>query len=415
MGKRLLSVLMCGIFFGLAADEVKITIVTDRPEAIYRCGEPAVFVIDSDRPGAGELPYLIREYNRPVSEGTIRLDRLPTEIKATLEKPGFLTCTVGKGKGAVSYGAGFEPENIRLAVDNEAADFDRFWREARQQQEKSGPISMEKLPAYSNDRHTAYLLTVPTVDGNRIYGFLSEPAEPGRYPLLASVHGAGAGFHAPDITYADRGVVTLQMCIHSYPPAIGDREATLKRYREAYNRYSGLRDQVDDRQRHIYYRSYLGVSRAIDFAAARPNVDAGRVVISGSSQGGTFAIAMAALNPRVTAAAALVPGFADHHGLLEKTGNSHLFAPGLEDREKIADIRITVAYFDTAYFARRLKVPVFFAVGFVDRTCTPHSIYAAYNLITAPREMAHFPGAGHANPPEMRRQRDRWVERQLGL
>ena len=56
-----------------------------------------------------------------------------------------------------------------------------------------------------------------------------------------------------------------------------------------------------------------------------------------------------------------------------------------------------------------------FSAGFVDRTCTPHSVYAAYNVITSPKEMIDCPTAPHGITAEMAAARDRWLRRQLGL
>ena len=55
------------------------------------------------------------------------------------------------------------------------------------------------------------------------------------------------------------------------------------------------------------------------------------------------------------------------------------------------------SYFDGAYFARRIKCPIWFNTGFIDGTCPPTSVFAAYNSIPAEVEkhMQTCPTGGH--------------------
>jgi cephalosporin-C deacetylase-like acetyl esterase len=412
------SMLFCAAL-PLQAEPLTIQVKADRPAALYRCGETATFTVSAVRDGqpvqTGTLPYSLQQGRNVITTGVIDLAQPSATVSGTLETPGFLLCVVGAKKEIGYGGAAFEPEKITPAMDNEAADFDAFWAEGKKLQDSMPPITVEKLDAYSNDQYQSTLLTIPTVDGKQIHAFLCEPTAPGVHPLLISVHGAGPGFVAPDTAYAKEGVITLSICTHDYRPVIGDAAATKKLFAAAYQSYSGLRVNTDDPRKHIYYRTHLGVRRAIEKVTAQPNVDRHHVVFTGGSQGGTYAIAMTALNPTITAAAAMVPGFADHGGWLKGTGNSHLLSPSATEPEKQEAMINTAAYFDSAYFARRIKVPVIFSAGFVDRTCTPHSVYAAYNLIAAPKEMIDCPEAGHGIPADMAAARDRWLREKLGL
>jgi cephalosporin-C deacetylase len=59
----------------------------------------------------------------------------------------------------------------------------------------------------------------------------------------------------------------------------------------------------------------------------------------------------------------------------------------------------TVKYFDCVNFAARAKAPGFFTVGFIDPTCPPTSVYAAYNALKAPKEIFNDIAAAHTNTP----------------
>jgi cephalosporin-C deacetylase-like acetyl esterase len=70
----------------------------------------------------------------------------------------------------------------------------------------------------------------------------------------------------------------------------------------------------------------------------------------------------------------------------------------------------TAAYYDTVNFARRLKVPGIYSWGFNDEVCPPTSMYAAYNVITAPKALVLGLEMGHANSAEQNDRINGWIE-----
>ena len=75
----------------------------------------------------------------------------------------------------------------------------------------------------------------------------------------------------------------------------------------------------------------------------------------------------------------------------------------------------TTAYYDVVNFARRLKVPGYYAWGYNDETCPPTSLYAAYNVITAPKKLLLALETGHATIPEETALINDWIATKLGL
>jgi cephalosporin-C deacetylase-like acetyl esterase len=69
----------------------------------------------------------------------------------------------------------------------------------------------------------------------------------------------------------------------------------------------------------------------------------------------------------------------------------------------------TVGYYDVVNFARIVKVPGWYSWGFNDETCPPTSMYASYNVITAPKELLIVPETGHWTFPEQREKMDAWI------
>ena len=64
-------------------------------------------------------------------------------------------------------------------------------------------------------------------------------------------------------------------------------------------------------------------------------------------------------------------------------------------------------------FARQLKVPGIYTMGFNDETCPPTSMYAAYNVITAPKELFVVPETGHWAFPEQGEKLNGWIVSKL--
>jgi cephalosporin-C deacetylase-like acetyl esterase len=167
-------------------------------------------------------------------------------------------------------------------------------------------------------------------------------------------------------------------------------EGPLKDYR-----YTG-RDSRDL----CYFRGmFLRLVRAIDVLTAQPEWDGKTVVVFGGSQGGYQAIVAGGLDPRVTFFGAGVPAGCDHSGMKADriAGWPKLV---LLDAERKPDPKglETARYFDAMNFAQRSKAAgAFFTVGFIDTTCPPTSVYAAYNGLQIPKAMFNDVLSGHAN------------------
>jgi cephalosporin-C deacetylase-like acetyl esterase len=73
----------------------------------------------------------------------------------------------------------------------------------------------------------------------------------------------------------------------------------------------------------------------------------------------------------------------------------------------------TVGYYDVVNFARLLKVPGMYSWGFNDETCPPTSMYAAYNVISAPKSLYLALETGHWTFPEQTEKLNNWLLEKL--
>ena len=72
-------------------------------------------------------------------------------------------------------------------------------------------------------------------------------------------------------------------------------------------------------------------------------------------------------------------------------------------------------YYDVVNFARHVKVDGWYSWGFNDNVCPPTSMYSAYNVINAPKELFLAPETGHWTYPEQDERKNKWlVEKLIG-
>ena len=137
-----------------------------------------------------------------------------------------------------------------------------------------------------------------------------------------------------------------------------------------------------------------------------PEVDADRVGATGGSQGGALTLACAALEPRIKRAAPVYPFLCDYQRVWEmdlavgayEELRTYLrqFDP-LHERE--AEIFTRLGYIDNQHLAHRIRARVLMAVGLMDTICPPSTQFAAYNKITAPKDLLIYPDYGHEGLP----------------
>jgi cephalosporin-C deacetylase-like acetyl esterase len=336
----------------------------------------------------------------------------------TMNEPGFLRCIATVERNGRTYRglatAALRPEAIQ-PTQQDPADFDAFWAAGKAALAKL-PIDakLTLLPEYGNAGADCFHLNLQNVGfGNtpsRFYGILCEPKAPGKYPAVLAVPGAGVRPYRGMAAMAARGVITLQVGIHGIPVTM-DQSVYDSLGAGALANYNTI--ALDSRDRYYYRRVYLGCVRANDFLTSHPKWDGVHLAVTGGSQGGALSIITAALDPRVKGLAAYFPALADVTGYLQNRagGWPHMFraTEGLQAHRSPDKIE-TSRYYDVVNFARRLKVPGFYSWGFNDEVCPPTSMYAAYNVITAPKKLLLALETGHNNVPEQVAEVDRWLE-----
>ncbi|HYD54137.1 MAG TPA: acetylxylan esterase, partial [Gemmatimonadaceae bacterium] len=348
---------------------------------------------------------------------TLDLSRGPVTVVATSARPDFVRLTARRlGGDTLSRlaTAGFDPQRLQSPI-TAPEDFEAFWQRA--------VADARRVPLDARMTRLAERST-PEVDvfhvsfqnhrvGSRLYGILSMPTRPGKYPAMLVVPGAGVRPYFPSVATARQGVIHLAIGIHGIPV---DRDSLL--YNElratALQRYYTY--NLDDRDEYYYKRVFVGVVRAGDFLLGLPQWDGANYVVQGGSQGGGLAMVTAVLDPRVKAIGVSYPAMADQLGYRQGRagGWPHVFQdttrmPAL--REKLETIR----YYDVVNFARRLRVPGIYAWGYNDNVVPPSASWATWNAITAPKDSLIVPETAHNRVPAQIERMEAWLLEQLGV
>jgi len=402
---------------------VKLEVKLDRPDWRYDIGDTARFTVSLHRAGRAIPDARVRldlgaERMKPSRSDTLDVGVRAQVVKGTLKEPGFLRATATAVVDSVTYRgmatAGFSPERIAPATTM-PADFEAFWARTIEAARRVPLESkMTRMGTYSTPGVDVYHVSFQNDRvGSRLYGMLSLPTQPGKYPAVLSVPGAGVRPYFPDTALAHRGVIHLRIGIHGIPV---DRDSLL--YNElratALARYWTF--GIESRDTYYYRRVFAGVVRAGDFIFSLPQFDGANYVVQGGSQGGGLAIIAGVLDTRVKAVSVVHPAMSDHFGYLQGRagGWPHIFADTVGMRalpEKIETLR----YYDVVNFARLLRVPGFYAWGYNDTTAPPTSMYASYNLISAPKELFVVPEAGHLTSKAQDERIRAWLLEKLGI
>ena len=417
----------------LRAATVQVRVAPDHRDWTYQLGEPARFKItvtaDNEPIDNVTVSYKVgpEMMPAPATNAAVPLEGLVID-GGTMAQPGFLRCVVTTEVAGRAYRgvgtAAYAPEKI-VPTQAEPEDFDAFWQAGKAELAK---IPLEArvtlLPDACTDAVNVYHVSIRTVGPSwtavpaRVYGILCEPKAPGHYPAILKVPGAGVRPYFGDKGLAARGAITLEIGIHGIPVNL-PQEVYDALAAGALNGYWAY--NLDDKATFYYHRVYLSCVRANDFLTSREMWDGKNLLVMGASQGGQLAIVTAALDPRVTGLSATHPAFCDVSAELHGRagGWPHPFQPDVATGKpslqatpaKIA----TATYYDTVNFARRVKVPGYYSWGYNDDVCPPTSTYAAYNVITAPKELGLTLELAHSYTPEQYEAISAWVAKFLGL
>lgn len=387
----------------------------ERPDALYRRGETVVFLIEASQGGRPAEAVTVtcvlsKDGVAPQPPVQVRLSGGKGRLEGKLDEPGFLLLRATAGKASALASAGFDPQEIRPSLPV-PEDFDAFWsaqKAALATVEPAAELVPVAAPAAAAQGPEVVKLECFDVKvaclGAPVSGYLSRPvgARPGSLPAVLTVHGAGvrSASLAGSAAWAAKegGLLTLDINAHGLPNGrpeafyTAQAAGALRDYR-----YAGRME----RQQNYFTGMFLRVLRAIDFLTSQPEWDGRTLVVYGSSQGGFQALAAAGLDARVSFICAGVPAGCDHSGAaVGRVNGWPKLVPAGADSLPDRAVQQTARYVDAVNFAARARCQgAAVTVGYIDLTCPPSTVLAAYNALPVAKRLHADVLAGHTNTP----------------
>jgi cephalosporin-C deacetylase len=165
---------------------------------------------------------------------------------------------------------------------------------------------------------------------------------------------------------------------------------------------------IDDPHEHYYRRVFTDAVRAVQVLRDHPSVDSGQIAVTGGSQGGGIALAVAALASGVGAVLPDVPFLCDFPraariAAADPYAEISRFLAAHRDRTERA-FR-TLSYFDGVVLGGLAAVPALFSVALMDQICPPSTVFGAYHAYAGPKDIVVYEFNDHEGGEAFQRSR----------
>ncbi|HTL40254.1 MAG TPA: acetylxylan esterase [Pseudolysinimonas sp.] len=278
-----------------------------------------------------------------------------------------------------------ELQDYRPAV-RRPADFDEFWRQTLAEARTLAAPPVFALRESPLIGVRVYDATFSGFGGEPVSGWLLTPTGRSRGTVIEYLgYGSGRGLSHERLAWVSAGFAHL---------VVDTRQL---------GRGGFLTEGLEGAEHYFYRRLFTDAVLAVDAVRAAP-VDAPAILITGTSQGGGVALAVAGLSTGLTAVMPDVPFLCDFARGMElsdaRPGYGDLVRYLSVHRDAEERVLDTLSYFDGVNFARVATTPALFSVGLRDPVCPPSTVFAAANAYVGAQVVvypynAHDGGGAH--------------------
>lgn len=283
------------------------------------------------------------------------------------------------------------------------ADFDEFWATALRELDDTPPAAQFTPAEWQVPNFECNDVWFDGVRGGRIYAKHVQPANtPTPLPAILVFHGYTCDSEQWSflLGLAAAGFAVYAMDCRGQAGKSYDQLAYKGRTHHGLICH-GIHD--DDPQHLAVRHLMLDAAQMARIALASPCVDENRVAAYGQSQGGALTLACAALEPRITVAVSVFPWLCDYQRTYEMQVGGAVSAEEITywlrtndpQHLNINALFLKLGYIDTQHLASRIRARTLMMTGLCDNGVPPSSQFAAYNKITAPKQVRVFPDFAH--------------------
>lgn len=312
-----------------------------------------------------------------------------------LPQPGFYRYDIsfaldGNRQIHKKFNVGYEPEKI-VSPNDQPADFDIFWSNNLSELAKVDPgFQLTLLPEQSKLDYNMYEVSMRSLENEIIRGYYAKPKKEGKHPVIVEYMGYGSSPYFPNHTWDGFAYFVLSI-----------RGQALNKPTNRFGTWFTY--GIENKETYYYRGAYMDVVRALDFVSSRTEIDAERIAVRGSSQGGALSVVAAALDRRVKALAIGIPFLSDFKDYFQIASwpKSDVDAY-LQQHPGVTAVQVynTLSYFDIKNLASRITVPMVMGIGVQDEVCPPHTNFAVYNQVASPKSWMAFGTYGHSTGNE---------------
>jgi cephalosporin-C deacetylase-like acetyl esterase len=269
-------------------------------------------------------------------------------------------------------------------------------------------VSLERDSFYSQPEWQVYRMRYTSLDGYRIFAWLSIPVGSGPFPSLLRMPDYGS---VHDIIYTPLRRDAMVM----NPTHRGQRHSDSTFQAQ----YPGLLTEGIDRpEKYIMRQVFADALRAVDALLGQSEAEVSALVLAGAGLGGSLALAAAARRPEVKAVAADTPLALGHPGVLEEAAVYPLGE--LQDYLRVYPHRreavlTSSAPLDPLKIAPLVGAPVLLSLGRRDRGQCPIAIGEELANKLPQCDLRIYDGGSEGGGHEHSVIRGGWLRAQLGL
>lgn len=284
-------------------------------------------------------------------------------------------------------------------------DFNEFWDNQINKISNYDIKYTLKKTNFSNFSDVEYYdLYFTSYDGSKIYAKYVKPKTDKKVGLIFHFHGyPGCSRNwLEKSAFASLGYAVLAIDFRGQGGKSNDNSAVLGTS-VAGHIVSGVEDKIENM---MYYKNIMDMCILVQIGKQLDGIDTSKLVSLGHSQGGAFSIICAALNSDISKSVVLYP-FLSNFKKVYDLDKDEIAYEGIryysrwyntiEQNNETFFSRL--AYFDTMFFATRVKSKVLFGATKIDAACPYETQMDVYNNLSCDKKLVEYSKFGHENIP----------------
>jgi cephalosporin-C deacetylase len=284
------------------------------------------------------------------------------------------------------------------------ADFDAYWDAGIREVNAIAPNVEMRPAAFQLKGFECFDLFYTSVQNARIHAKVLKPATKEKLPISLHFHGyTGRAYDWNEyVAFAAAGFCVAAMDCR------GQGGESIDVGNVSGNTLDGhiIRGLSQGKDHLLFRHIFLDTVQLANVMKTMDFTDEKRICATGGSQGGALTMACSALVPEVSQLAPMYPFLCDYKRVLELNLPTEayrelkkylrMFDPTYKHFDETMN---TLGYIDIVNLAKRIKGETLLAVTLDDDVCPPSTVYAAYNNITAKKDIRIYPQHGHEPLP----------------